>query len=96
MQHAKPQVPAHRRIGDRADVRRPAGIADGAVCLQPAQRVAGMRERAALINGTLEVNSQPEKGTRVYFKVPLEGRLTIDEGWNRFAPSIINVKNRSI
>jgi PAS domain S-box-containing protein len=34
--------------------------------------VAGMRERATLINGTLEVDSQPEKGTRVYFKVPLE------------------------
>jgi PAS domain S-box-containing protein len=33
--------------------------------------VAGMRERAALINGTLEVYSQPEKGTRVYFKVPI-------------------------
>lgn len=34
--------------------------------------VAGMRERAALINGTLEVYSQPEKGTRVFFKVPIE------------------------
>ena len=36
--------------------------------------VAGMRERAALINGTLEVYSQPEKGTRVFFKVPMDGR----------------------
>ncbi len=33
--------------------------------------VAGMRERATLINGTLEVDSQPDKGTRVYFKVPI-------------------------
>ena len=33
--------------------------------------IAGMRERAALINGTLEVYSQPEKGARVYFKVPI-------------------------
>jgi signal transduction histidine kinase len=41
--------------------------------------VAGMRERAALINGTLEVYSQPEKGTRVLFKVPIEGRVTNDE-----------------
>ncbi len=38
--------------------------------------IAGMRERAALINGTLEVYSQPEKGTRVLFKVPIEGRVT--------------------
>ena len=41
--------------------------------------IAGMRERAALVNGTLEVVSQPEKGTRVCFKVPMEGRMTIDE-----------------
>jgi PAS domain S-box-containing protein len=33
--------------------------------------IAGMRERAALINGSLEVYSQPEKGTRVLFKVPV-------------------------
>jgi PAS domain S-box-containing protein len=33
--------------------------------------VAGMRERATLVNGTLEVVSQPEKGTRVLFKVPI-------------------------
>jgi signal transduction histidine kinase len=33
--------------------------------------VAGMRERAALVNGTLEVYSQPKKGTRVLFKVPV-------------------------
>jgi len=36
--------------------------------------IAGMRERAALVNGTLEVVSQPEKGTRVCFKVPLDGK----------------------
>ncbi len=34
--------------------------------------IAGMRERAALVNGTLNVVSQPEKGTRVCFKVPME------------------------
>jgi PAS domain S-box-containing protein len=34
--------------------------------------IAGMRERAALVNGTLDVVSQPEKGTRVCFKVPVE------------------------
>ena len=33
--------------------------------------VAGMRERAGLVGGTLEVYSQPEKGTQVYFKVPI-------------------------
>ncbi|MGD9219180.1 MAG: PAS domain-containing protein [Desulfobacterales bacterium] len=37
--------------------------------------VAGMRERAALVGGSLEVHSQPRKGTRVSFKVPLDGRL---------------------
>ncbi|CAB1060288.1 PAS/PAC sensor signal transduction histidine kinase [Olavius sp. associated proteobacterium Delta 1] len=33
--------------------------------------VAGMRERASLAGGILEVQSRPENGTRVYFKVPV-------------------------
>ncbi len=36
--------------------------------------VAGMRERASLVGGTLEVYSQPGEGTRVLFKVPLDGK----------------------
>ncbi len=45
--------------------------------------VAGMRERATLVGGSLEVHSQPQKGTRVHFKVSLnEGgrRSDIDQG----------------
>ncbi|UCD77817.1 MAG: PAS domain S-box protein [Desulfobacterales bacterium] len=38
--------------------------------------VAGMRERAGLVGGTLEVHSQPEKGTQVFFRVPIDGQLT--------------------
>ena len=34
--------------------------------------VAGMRERASLAGGILEVQSQPDDGTRVYFKVPVQ------------------------
>jgi PAS domain S-box-containing protein len=37
--------------------------------------VAGMRERATLVGGALEVNSEPQKGTRVYFKVPIDGQM---------------------
>ena len=33
--------------------------------------VAGMRERASLIGGTLEIHSQPGKGTRVVLHVPI-------------------------
>ncbi len=33
--------------------------------------VAGMRERAALLGGELDMNASPGKGTTVYFKVPL-------------------------
>ncbi|MBK5095894.1 MAG: hypothetical protein JJE32_09485, partial [Deltaproteobacteria bacterium] len=33
--------------------------------------VAGMRERAALIGGTLEIHSRPGKGTRVVLDVPI-------------------------
>jgi PAS domain S-box-containing protein len=35
--------------------------------------VAGMRERAGLAGGSLEVQSRPDDGTRVYFKVPVIG-----------------------
>jgi signal transduction histidine kinase len=34
--------------------------------------VAGMRERAALVGGELEIQSRPDKGTRVYFRVPIK------------------------
>ncbi len=34
--------------------------------------VPGMRERAGLVGGTFEVQSRPDRGTRVYFKVPVE------------------------
>jgi PAS domain S-box-containing protein len=37
--------------------------------------VAGMRERATLVGGALEVHTQPKKGTQVYFKVPIDGQL---------------------
>jgi PAS domain S-box-containing protein len=33
--------------------------------------VAGMRERATLVGGSLDVNSRPLKGTRVFLKVPI-------------------------
>jgi signal transduction histidine kinase len=33
--------------------------------------VAGMRERAALIGGTLEIHSRPGKGTWVVLHVPI-------------------------
>jgi PAS domain S-box-containing protein len=39
--------------------------------------VAGMRERATLVGGALEVHSEPKKGTRVYFKVPIDGQVAI-------------------
>jgi signal transduction histidine kinase len=37
--------------------------------------VAGMRERATLVGGNLDVRSQPHEGTRVYFKVPIDRQL---------------------
>ena len=37
--------------------------------------VAGMRERAALLGGELEVEATLEKGTSVYFKVPMNTQI---------------------
>ena len=39
--------------------------------------LAGMRERAGLVGGVLEVYSQPQKGTRIYFKVPVDGSAKV-------------------
>ena len=36
--------------------------------------VAGMRERASLVGGTLEVYSEPNQGCRVLFEVPIDGK----------------------
>ena len=33
--------------------------------------LAGMRERAGLVGGVLDVESQPGEGTRIHFKAPL-------------------------
>ena len=34
--------------------------------------IAGMRERALLVGGDLEIESRPELGTRVRLQVPIE------------------------
>ncbi|MFC1798698.1 cache domain-containing protein [Thermodesulfobacteriota bacterium] len=39
--------------------------------------VAGMRERAGLVGGTLEVESRPDKGTRVCFSVSLDQTVQV-------------------
>lgn len=39
----------------------------------PGLGVAGMRERAALVGGVLEIRSAPEAGTEVMFRVPING-----------------------
>jgi signal transduction histidine kinase len=45
---------------------------DGKGMLQPPRGLAGMRERAARMDGTLEVLSLPERGTEVILRVPGE------------------------
>jgi PAS domain S-box-containing protein len=35
--------------------------------------IAGMRERASLIGGTMKIQSELGKGTQVYFRVPIDG-----------------------
>ena len=39
--------------------------------------IAGMRERAALVGGSLEVHSEQGVGTEVYFIVPFDGLVQI-------------------
>lgn len=36
--------------------------------------IAGMRERAALVGGSLEIQFRPEKGTEICFRVPFQAR----------------------
>ena len=35
--------------------------------------LAGMRERAGLLGGSLEIRSRPGKGTKVFFRLPADG-----------------------
>jgi PAS domain S-box-containing protein len=39
--------------------------------------LAGMRERASLLDGRLEIQSQPRKGTQVSLSLPIDGRGSI-------------------
>jgi len=39
--------------------------------------LAGMRERAGLLGGSLEIRSRPGKGTRVCFKLPADGSRSL-------------------
>ena len=41
--------------------------------------LAGMRERASLIGGNLEIQSRPRKGTQVSLSLPIEGRGSITQ-----------------
>jgi PAS domain S-box-containing protein len=49
------------------------GFNTNAVSEMEALGLVGMRERAALVGGVLDVQSSAEKGTRVIFKVPIDG-----------------------
>jgi signal transduction histidine kinase len=35
--------------------------------------LVGMRERVAMVGGTLEIESTPNKGTTIFVRVPLSG-----------------------
>ena len=39
--------------------------------------LVGMRERAALVGGSLELQSRPGKGTRINFRLPLANRKVV-------------------
>ena len=60
------------------DVKRAAGPPDGGFGL------LGMRERAELIGGTLDIESTPGKGTTVALKIAATpARATGGDGWDR-------------
>jgi signal transduction histidine kinase len=40
--------------------------------------MAGMRERASLVGGIIDIQSQPGKGTQVYCRLPIDGKRGSD------------------
>jgi signal transduction histidine kinase len=82
-----------RRHADATVVRVRAAVEDGRLVLEVRDNgrgfdqsavgddsygLAGMRERAALVGGELEIQSAPQKGTRVTLQVPVN--LPVDVG----------------
>jgi PAS domain S-box-containing protein len=55
-------------IVDKGRGFNPRNLSDSA-----ALGIAGMRERAVLVGGSLEIHSEPGKGTAVFFRVPIQG-----------------------
>jgi signal transduction histidine kinase len=49
------------------------GFNVGKIAAMECLGLAGMRERAGLIGGALEIKSRPHKGTQVYCRLPWEG-----------------------
>ena len=47
------------------------GFQVGELAKAPGFGIEGMRERARLVNGTIEIRSVPDQGTRVVLRVPV-------------------------
>jgi len=41
--------------------------------------MAGMRERASLVGGIIDIRSKPGKGTQVYCRLPIDGKQGLDQ-----------------
>lgn len=55
------------------------GVSAAAIESSESLGIIGMRERAALINGTVSINGSPEQGTKVTVTVPLQPKSESDD-----------------
>ena len=101
MKHARAQkvdVLVHRRTGEISLVIEDDGIGfehgNGSRAVSGGLGLTGMRERAALLGGDLEIESRKGKGTTILVRMPIDDQSVPEQSMENFRPRAIGRRHR--